>query len=71
MDVYTEFEAAWVDHIVFGNGHSRLADARGQMKAQPAYSERKYIEAVFRAERTAEAFRAQALSHAMRRKGAE
>jgi hypothetical protein len=56
MDVYTEFEAAWFDHNVFGNGYFRLADARRRMNAQPDYSERKYIEAVFSAERAVKAF---------------
>jgi hypothetical protein len=58
--VYDDFENAWVDRCYSGNidSASRLAVARRRMKAHPDYDVRKYVEAVFRAERTVVALRA-------------
>ena len=56
MSVFDDFEAAWVDHVVFGRGNARLAAARARMKASPDYDDHKYLQALFSAERTAEVF---------------
>jgi hypothetical protein len=50
MSIYEDFEAAWVDHQLFGNGNARLAAARGRMERDPNYDVSKYREAVFRGE---------------------
>jgi hypothetical protein len=57
MSVYDDFRDAHVDHVVFGDGNTRLADARARMKADPNYDHRKYVEAVFTAERIETAYR--------------
>jgi hypothetical protein len=57
MSVFDDFEAAWVDHVVFGRGSARLAAARARMEANPDFDVRMYLRALFSAERTADAFR--------------
>jgi hypothetical protein len=55
MNVYREFENAWVDHNVRNTSgtQARLYDARMRMQAAPDYNEDSYREAVDNAERTA------------------
>jgi hypothetical protein len=48
--VFDDFQDAWVGRVYFGEGASRLADARQRMEAHPDYDLAKYIKAVFRAE---------------------
>ncbi len=56
-DVYFEFESAWIDKELNKRDGSALAHARTRMKSDPAYDERKYCAALFRAEATVNAFR--------------
>jgi hypothetical protein len=56
MSVYDDFEDARMNHLLFGNGSATLAAATAQMKADPNFSQQKYEEAIFRSEKTVEAY---------------